>query len=409
MENRIIDELIETAIKEVNGFNLTDKTLRSYHCRAFHPIKVFFAQKNETFYDDSLINELKEFYQSQLNEGKLSLKTYNWRLRGLAIIKEVYQTGTFKWKVISKKKKKIFSKFFEETIESFIKSLGTLKRKDIYESVVRRFVNYLNLSGYRNYDNLSSVLIRGFLIEISSDKPKSMDDVVIGLRKFFKYLEINMLTKEPCYLMLSAPRSRDKKVYSSIKLEEFNRIISSIDLNYSPGKRNYAVLMLAATTGLRPGDIASLKLSDINWKAAELSFIQGKTNELLILPLDKITCNAIADYILCERPSSTSNNIFLRSYAPFNQLHDGVSISCIFRKYLKAAGIVHKPGDGKTMSGLRRMLATEMIAEGTPITTASQILGHKTKGTIKQYISLDINGLKKCTLGFDSLEVYRDE
>ena len=167
--------------------------------------------------------------------------------------------------------------------------------------------------------------------------------------------------------------------------------------------------MLAATTGLRPGDIASLELSDINWKVAELSFIQGKTNELLILPLDKMTCNAIADYILSERPSSASNNIFLRSCAPFNKLHDGVSISCIFRKHLKASGIIHKPGDGKTMSGLRRMLATEMIAEGTPISTASQVLGHKDKGTIKQYISLDIEGLKKCTLGFDSLEVDLDE
>ena len=67
-------------------------------------------------------------------------------------------------------------------------------------------------------------------------------------------------------------------------------------------------------------------------------------------------------------------DLFLRSCAPFNKLHDGVSISCIFRKHLKASGIIHKPGDGKTMSGLRRMLATEMIAEGTPISTASQVL-----------------------------------
>ena len=102
-------------------------------------------------------------------------------------------------------------------------------------------------------------------------------------------------------------------------------------------------------------------------------------------------------------------DLFLRSCAPFNKLHDGVSISCIFRKYLKASVIIHKLGDGKTMSGLRRMLATEIITEGTPISTASQVLGHKDKGTIKQYISLDIEGLKKCTLGFDSLEVDLDE
>jgi len=49
------------------------------------------------------------------------------------------------------------------------------------------------------------------------------------------------------------------------------------------------------------------------------------------------------------------------------------------------------------------MLGTEMTATGIPVTTVSQILGHKDMSTAKQYISLDITGLRKCTLEFDSL------
>ena len=44
-----------------------------------------------------------------------------------------------------------------------------------------------------------------------------------------------------------------------------------------------------------------------------------------------------------------------------------------------------------------------MTIEGVPITTIAQILGHKNDCATKQYISLDIEGLRECALGFDSI------
>ena len=87
-------------------------------------------------------------------------------------------------------------------------------------------------------------------------------------------------------------------------------------------------------------------------------------------------------------------------------LHEFESFKRVtFRKYLKKAGITHENGDGKTMHGIRRMLGTEMTVAGIPVTTVSQVLGHKNMNSAKQYISLDIQRLKKCTLGFDSLGI----
>jgi len=78
-------------------------------------------------------------------------------------------------------------------------------------------------------------------------------------------------------------------------------------------------------------------------------------------------------------------------------------LHAFFRKHLKSSGIIHEAGDGKTMHGIQRMLGTEMITAGIPVTTVLQVLGHKSMGAAKQYISLDISGLRQCTLGFDSL------
>jgi integrase len=154
---------------------------------------------------------------------------------------------------------------------------------------------------------------------------------------------------------------------------------------------------------MRASDIAKIKLSDIDWRNNEIHIVQGKTQAPVILPLQKGVGTALADYILNGRPVSNSPEIFLRNLAPFRGFKDGVSVACVLRRRMKAAGVSHMPGDGKTMHGIRRMLGTQMTIGGVPVTTIAQVLGHQTTRATKPYISLDIEGLRECALGFDSL------
>lgn len=85
-----------------------------------------------------------------------------------------------------------------------------------------------------------------------------------------------------------------------------------IDMDSAMGKRDYAIISLAATTGLRAADIIKLKLEDINWEKSELRFIQSKTGGAISLPLIEETADAIKNYILNARPESECNEIFLR-------------------------------------------------------------------------------------------------
>ncbi len=173
------------------------------------------------------------------------------------------------------------------------------------------------------------------------------------------------------------------------------------------GKRDYAIIVLACTTGIRAGDIINIRISDIDWKNKEIVIIQGKNNSYLKLPLNDNICGALADYVLNGRPCTKSDKLFIRSLAPFQGFNSGVSINNILRRRAMNAGVT--VGGKNTIHGIRRMVATEMIKANQSVYTVSQILGHQSLKSTRQYIDLDVEGLRKCTLCFNDVIVMNDE
>lgn len=269
--------------------------------------------------------------------------------------------------------------------------------------IVRRFLLLLASFDINKISQIESEHVQMFLSDVSQSRSKSMDDVVGALRKFNRYLIGAGLSGLPYAGLLMAPRAREGKIYPCMPQDDLGLVIKSIDVSTAIGKRDYAILLLAASSGMRAGDIAKIKLSDIDWRKSEIHIVQGKTQAPVNLPLQRGVGTALADYILNSRPESKSPEIFLRSLAPFQGFKDGVSVASVLRRRMKAAGVSHTLGDGKTMHGIRRMLGTQMTIEGVPITTIAQILGHQNTHATKPYISLDIEGLRECALGFDSV------
>lgn len=122
-----------------------------------------------------------------------------------------------------------------------------------------------------------------------------------------------------------------------------------------------------------------------------------------MLPLQSSVRDALADYILNERPQSSSKHVFLRIRAPYAPFRDGVSIASIFRRYLEKAGIQHQFNDGKTLHGIRRLLGTTMVSKEIPVTTVAQVLGHQAIRSTRQYIVMGLKGLQKCALPLSSI------
>ena len=409
MDNEL-DIIINTAKAELCKLGLATGTLPSYHFRAFKPIRTLYNEKYGDHFECKHLFELKNIFFEQCKNNSISHRTLNWRYRGIDILLEVYNTGMYSWKMYNRPEMIHLNMHFSEIISEFENTLScSARRKKNYESIVLRLLIFVEESGITDISLITPNHLRNFIIVISSDKPKSMDDVMTALRKFFKFLNDKQHSTEPFWMLLSAPRSRSHKVFPCMEQTEIIHLVNSIDCSTNTGKRDFSVLTLAVETGLRAGDLALLKLSDIDWKKQELHFCQSKTNSLLILPLSKNVLNAVADYILHARPTTDDTHLFNRTLAPYTGMNDGVSIACVFRKYLRISEISHVAGDGKTLHGIRRSIGTAMVSQNIPITTVSQVLGHSGIRATKQYISMDLNGLRKCTLSLESLGGAADE
>jgi integrase len=66
--------------------------------------------------------------------------------------------------------------------------------------------------------------------------------------------------------------------------------------------RDYAMFLLVVTYGLRGCDIASLKLSDIDWRTDKIHINQSKTGRPLSLPLTPEVAEALLIYLREGRP-----------------------------------------------------------------------------------------------------------
>ena len=299
--NGIIQQSLSVLEKEIG---LAKSSIEVVASRSFKPISDFFEAKNESYYSETLLSELEELYRTSLQTGAISRNVYNLRTRGTRILREVYETGTFIWKGPAGKLAAELPEDFERIISSIANPGLSEHNNRNTQSIVRRFLISLNDSGISDISQVAAGHVQAFLSDISKTRAKSMDDVVGALRRLDRYLTTSGMPGLPYAGLLMAPRARERKIYPHMPQDDFGNVVKAIDRSTAVGKRDYAILLLAASSGIRTGDIAGIELSDIDWRKNEIHIIQGKTNFPINLLLQKGVKSALADYILNGRPES---------------------------------------------------------------------------------------------------------
>ena len=160
-------------------------------------------------------------------------------------------------------------------------------------------------------------------------------------------------------------------------------------------RRNYAIAVLISVYGFRAGDIMKMKLPDIDWENVTIRVVQSKTKQLLIHKLTSHTGNALADYLLNERPEGMSENVFLKSDG--SEIKSSVTISTMIFTAFTNSGIKIN-GRKHGSHSLRHSLASNMLSNDTGILEISKTLGHACVDTTRIYSKVDINHLRLCGL-----------
>ena len=208
------------------------------------------------------------------------------------------------------------------------------------------------------------------------------------------------------YLPCIRPRRKNIPYLQPEENQELHRLFSD-DCPSGLSLRNKAVAVLLFFTGLRPCDIASLTMEQIDWDADEIRIVQSKTDVPLILPLTAVIGNAIYDYIIYERPESSDRHIFLGENRPHDPVTPG-ALWHIAAKIYDAAGIRLTEGKRRGTHLFRYNAATTFIGSGIPRPVASAVLGHADPSSLDHYTFADIKHLRECALSIEKFPVRKE-
>lgn len=217
------------------------------------------------------------------------------------------------------------------------------------------------------------------------------------LKRFLRYCyEMGFISLECSQLFPSNKLRSHTEIPSIYTPEEIFQLLEHIRNSSCTNKRrNYAIAVLIAMYGFRAGDIIEMKLSDIDWVNEIIRINQSKTKQLLLHKLTYHTGNALAEYILKERPEGRNENVFLKRDGA--EIKSSVTVSSMIFNAFRNSGI-NINGRKHGSHSLRHSLASNMLSNGTGILEISKTLGHACVDTTRIYSKVDINHLHLCEL-----------
>jgi integrase len=184
---------------------------------------------------------------------------------------------------------------------------------------------------------------------------------------------------------------------SALRPEQICAVLKTTRKDRSPkGLRDYAILMLLSTYGLRAGEVTQLCLDDIDWRADRFWVRHTKTGSQSVLPLLPAVGEALLDYLRRGRPKTDAREIFIRACAPYRAFHDGSSLYTPIRRRLEAAGV--QPIGKRGPHTFRHARAISLLRAAMPVKTIGDLLGHRSVASMTPYLKLATEELRAVAL-----------
>lgn len=209
-----------------------------------------------------------------------------------------------------------------------------------------------------------------------------------GLRAFLRFcFTEGILAVDLSGAALAVTGRRRVFLPRGIEPAQARALLSSCDRRTAQGRRDHAMLVVLLGLGLRAGEVARLRLDDLDWRAGEL-IIRGKGARLDRLPMPTQVGDAITDYLRRGRPRSDRREVFLRARAPFGPIATG-TVGSTVRRACRRAGIA-EVGPHR----LRHTLACEMVRAEVPLVEIAAVLRHASLQSSAIYARVDLDTLR---------------
>jgi len=256
--------------------------------------------------------------------------------------------------------------------------------------LVRRFDQFLHSVGLTAWNRLQSAHIDAFVSQEASHNVKRIQHIHALLSGLLRYLfSLGRLDRDWACTLRSPRRYQLARTPRALTTDQVLHLLRSIDRSQRGGKRDLAMILTAASLGVRASEIAALSLEHLDWPRGVASFPPLKNEDALPLPLSRPLIEALADYLKNERPAGSDyRNVFLALTPPLTPLAP-VSVSTVISRRMHRAGIrgsAHR---------LRHAFAGELLRSGVSFPTLQELLGHRHLSSTLIYTKIDLVQLRE--------------
>tara|TARA_B110000438_G_C15797824_1_gene643657 strand:+ start:873 stop:1799 length:927 start_codon:yes stop_codon:yes gene_type:complete len=266
---------------------------------------------------------------------------------------------------------------------------------DAYWLDLGKYSDFLyNVNMLKSPEKITLKHVRGYINQFSGIvKPKSstLSRTLSSLKGFHQFLLVKGLSKKDPTELLESPKLQ-KKIPATLTVIEVESILNAVEMDDIHGQRNYAIISMLYSSGLRVSELSQLKLPSIRWDE-ELLRIIGKGNKERIVPLGNKLATVLRAYIEDDRPKYAkkgkgNGTVYLNNRGTM------LSRMAIWNILNKPVNIV---GFKKQVSPhtLRHSFATHLLEGGADLRIVQELLGHSDLSTTQIYTHLDKTHLKE--------------
>lgn len=391
-------ELTSSVEMYFKGLSYSGARIKTFQ-NSWNLIKQFMDDNSTELYSAKLGDA---FIQSVLGKRDYSdlCKKEKDIIRSASVLTEFLTTGIVSFR--SKSKSYEFNGEIGNIMLQYInnRKLNGASEDTIYNHklYLHRFLLYLNSNSIFSLSSIEKKDILGFIHTLGFKSKSIIHCTLCSLRCFLRYLfENQYLEHNLAYLVPKSSYKKEAHLPTTYTKDEVERLINAVDRSNPKGKRDVAMILLAARLGLRASDICGLKFENIKWETNTIHLIQKKTQEKIELPLLIDIGNTIIDYLKFGRPVSDLPYIFIRVGQPYDRLEEP-TLHSIVSFYLKRAGIDNIANKKHGPHALRHSLAGILLEKKTPLPVISEVLGHTNTESTKSYLRIDLDSLRECAL-----------
>jgi len=259
----------------------------------------------------------------------------------------------------------------------------------------RRIAHFLRWCGRTGRDlaTLRADDLDAYFVDFGSQWSRlSAATMATGLRVFLRYAVSTGWCRRGLPESILSPRIfRLESLPYALSWKDVRRLLASVTSHNARDVRDRAILMLLAIYGLRRGEVAALRLDQIDWTRRRLYVHRLKRRQPQVYPLQRSVAEALSLYIDTVRPPVPHPEVFIRLQAPRQPIGAG-AIYHVVSERLRALGIsVAHFGP----HALRHSCAVKLLADELTLKEIGDHLGHRSTAATMIYSKVDMHALRE--------------